>query len=40
MQTLPALLLCMYCAVTALAQNKEEDRLTQSHDVSKEIWEC
>jgi lipid-binding SYLF domain-containing protein len=37
MQTLPALLLCMYCAVTALAQNKEEDRLTQSHDVLKEI---
>jgi lipid-binding SYLF domain-containing protein len=37
MKTVIAIVICFCCAVSALAQEKEEDRLKESRDVLKEI---
>src|SRR5215470_7957817 len=37
MKSIAAMIFCICCGICALAQQKEEDRLKQSHDVLKEI---
>lgn len=37
MKAFIAIMLCVYCAIPALAQKKEGDRLKESHDVLEEI---
>src|SRR5215510_7794997 len=37
MKTVAAMIFCICCGVCAYAQQKEQDRLKESHDVLKEI---